>query len=37
MFRKTLTIILNIFNAIAFISAAVGLLFGIVKYLILIL
>lgn len=37
MFRKTLTIVLNIFNAIALLSAAFGLLFGIVKYLILIL
>ena len=37
MYRKSLTIILNIFNSLALIAAAVGLLFGIVKYLILIL
>lgn len=33
MCRKSLTIILNIFNSLALIAAAVGLLFGIVKYL----
>ena len=37
MCRKTLTIILNIFNFLVLISAAVGLIFGIVKYLMLIL
>ena len=37
MCRKTLKIISNIFNAIALMAAAFGLLFGIVKYLILIL
>lgn len=37
MFRKSLTIILNIFNILVLLSAVVGMIFGIVKYLILIL
>ena len=37
MCRKTLKIISNIFNFLVLISAVVGMLFGIVKYLILIL
>ena len=37
MYKKTLTIILSIFNFIVLISAVVGMIFGIVKYLMLIL
>ena len=37
MCRKTLKIISNIFNFLVLISAVVGMLFGIVKYLMLIL
>lgn len=37
MCRKTLKIISNIFNFLILISAVIGMLFGIVKYLILIL
>ena len=37
MCRKTLKIISNIFNFLVLISAVVGMIFGIVKYLILIL
>lgn len=37
MYRKTLKIISNIFNFLVLISAVVGMLFGIVKYLMLIL
>ena len=37
MYRKISTIILNIFNFLVLISAVVGMLFGIVKYLMLIL
>lgn len=37
MCRKTLKIISNIFNFLILISAVVGMIFGIVKYLMLIL
>lgn len=37
MCRKTLKIISNMFNFLILISAVFGLIFGIVKYLILIL
>lgn len=37
MFRKTLKIISNIFNFLVLLSAVAGMLFGIVKYLMLIL
>ena len=37
MFRKTLKIISNIFNILVLISAVVGMLFGIVKYLMIVL
>lgn len=37
MCRKTLKIISNIFNFLILISAVIGMLFGIVKYLMLIL
>lgn len=37
MFRKTLKIISNIFNFLILISAVIGMIFGIVKYLMLIL
>lgn len=37
MCRKTLKIISNIFNILILISAIVGLIFGIVKYLMIVL
>ena len=37
MFRKTLKIISNIFNFLILISAVVGMIFGIVKYLMIVL
>lgn len=37
MCRKTLKIISNIFNFLVLISAVIGMIFGIVKYLMLIL
>ncbi len=37
MYKKVSTIILNIFNILILISAIVGLIFGIIKYLMLIL
>lgn len=37
MCKKTLRIILNIFNILVLLSAVVGMIFGIVKYLMLIL
>lgn len=37
MYRKTLKIISNIFNFLILISVVIGMIFGIVKYLMLIL